>query len=498
MLLCVKEFHLFLSILSYIFAPRNLYLYMRFFAVFLLVICCSLSLYGQSAGDVMPADSCLKLTKIRIWGKHITKDRIILRELSVKEGDCIRWSSDSVNRFTLKLAEVNRQRLLSLKLFNDVQIAFNPQADQTCEMSIYLIDRFPIFPDVNFEFADRNFNVWWTEQHRDLNRINLGVSLKHNNFRGNHEIIGVTAQLGYTQKIGLSYELPFIDKDQKHGLGFSFFGLQNKEIAFKTESNKLQFARSEDYFVQRRVDAAAYYSYRPHFSATHLFQLAYHHYWISDTVARLNPDYLGNGHEQENVLQLTYKFTYNRVDNWEYPLRGYRFIAQLDNYLAFANDKWQSGVNLNFQQYFNPFPKWYANYIIRSRISTPSSQPYIFRHNLGYEYDYVRGYEYYVIDGSAFGLIRLDFKRELLNKRLLLPIRYFEVIPVRIYAKAFADAGIGHNKYAAIDGDQLNDKILYSYGFGIDFITLYDIKVRFEYTINDLNEKGLYLHRSGE
>jgi outer membrane protein assembly factor BamA len=457
-------------------------------------------LWAQQGADSIKKDSCFVLEKILITGKRKTKDKIILRELNVKEGDCIsNIASENEREINLlTLSDFNRKRLMSLKLFNDVEITWTESATGGYWMNIKVIDRFPIIPDVNFEFADRNFNVWWTEQHHDLNRLNLGITLHDNNFRGNHEIVSVTGQLGYTQKIGLSYARPFVDKNQKHGFGASFFGLQNREIAYKTVANKLEFLRSDNNFMQRRFDASVWYTYRPKYATTHMALLAFHHYWISDTIAQLNPDYLGNGHTEENILELKYRFEYNAVDNWEYPLTGHRFIGELDNNWAIGNNTFQTAINLHFDKFYNPFPKWYLAFIFRSKVSFSQSQPWIFRRNLGYDFDYVRGYEYYVIDGSRFALGRVDLKRELLNKRIKLPIRYFEVIPIRIYAKAFADVGIGDNKYAKLDGDQLNNKGLYSCGFGIDLITLYDIKVRIEYTVNRLNEKGLYLHRNGE
>lgn len=475
---------------------------MRYLFFLIVFFQCSVTALAQEKADSLNIDSCFLIRKITISGQRITKDNIILRELSFKEGDCISQSlvgGKDKDPNMLALNEFNKKRLMSLKLFNDVEIQWNKMsASAAYEVTIFVIDRFPIIPDINFEFADRNFNVWWTEQHHDLNRINLGLTLKHNNFRGNHEIVSVTGQLGYTQKVGLSYERPFVDKDQKHGFGASVFGLQNREIAYVTESNKLKFLRNDNNFMQRRFDVAAWYTYRPKYASTHLFQIAFHHYWVSDTIAMLNPDYLGNGHTQEDVLEFKYRFQYNAVDNWEYPLIGHRFIGECDNNFAFINNHWQSGINLHFDQFFNPIKKWYVGLIFRGRISIPANQPFIFRHNLGYDFDYIRGYEYYVSDGSAFALGRIDIKRELINKKIRLPIRYFEVIPIRVYPKVFADIGIGNNKYSALDNDRLNNKMLSSYGIGLDVITLYDIKVRIEYTVNHLNEKGLYLHRNGE
>lgn len=39
--------------------------------------------------------------------------------------------------------------------------------------------------------------------------------------------------------------------------------------------------------------------------------------------------------------------------------------------------------------------------------------------------------------------------------------------------------------------------MLYTGGFGIDLVTLYDITFSVEYSFNQLGEKGLFLHSKG-
>ncbi len=436
--------------------------------------------------------SCLFLKSITLSGPHKTRQELILRELNIKEGDCL--NKDSIP----SLLEVNRLRLMNLRLFNEVTLTSQVQDGDTLTIIIALLHRFPVMPEPNLEFADRNFNVWWTEQHRDWRRINIGLTLNHNNFRGNRETIGLVTQVGYTQKLGLSYSRPFVDKKQVHGYGASFHGVQNREIAYRTTANKLEFARHFGNFMQRRFDGALWYTYRPRYAITHLLALSFHHFWISDSIKQMNPGYLGNNNTQQNVFKLSYRFEYNGVDNWNYPLSGQRLIAILDQKLALEGALWQSSLNLHYDYYLNPWKKWYASMTFRGRVSLPQQQPYIFRQNLGYDFDYVRGYEYYVLDGSCFALLRLNWKRELLHTKIRLPLRFFEVIPIRVYGKVYGDAGIGYNPDAALNQDYLSNKILYSGGLGIDIITLYDIKIRLEYTVNHLGEKGLYIHRSGE
>lgn len=433
---------------------------------------------------------CYYLKEIQIDGNRKTRKEIIVRELNVTVGNCI--IKDSLE----ELKNSNRYRLMTIQLFNDVKISWLPLNDDTATMLIQVYERFPIMPEPKLEFADRNFNVWWSEQHRDLKRINIGLALLHRNFRGNREQISVLGQIGYTQKLGVSYERPFIDKAQTQGVGISFYAMQNREIPYITDSNKLQFYRSYSHPMQRETDLSVWYTYRPRYASTHKISVLYQHYWISDTIAQKNKDYFGNNATEEDVVNIAYQYRYNAVDNWEYPLKGLRFVGTFTNKYAFRNKNFQSTLYTQLDKYWNPWRKWYVSTIVRGKLSLPQSQPYIFRRNLGYDYDYVRGYEYYVIDGTAFALLRANVKRELLNIQLRLPIRYFQVIPIRVYGKVFADAGRSYNSKPY--NDFLYNKMLYSGGLGVDIVTLYDIKLRFEYTFNALGENDLFLHKNGE
>ncbi len=436
------------------------------------------------------SDECQYLKAIRIEGANKTRRTVILRELNISEGDCI--PADSIAVLTM----TNRLRLMNIQLFNDVKIDWQALSADSTEMQIRVYERFPIIPEPVVEFADRNFNVWWNEQHHDLRRINLGLALTHRNFRGNREQVSLLGQIGYTQKIGIAYERPFLDRQQKHGAGISFYGMQNHEIAYKTDSNKLSFYRSLTHPMLRQTELSAWYTYRPQYASIHRLSLSYQHYWISDTIVKMNPEYLGDAQKQEDVLTLTYLYKFNGVDNWEYPLTGMRIVGSLQQQLALKNRYTKSQLYFQADKYWNPRGKWYLSMVFRGKLSFPQIQPYIFLRNMGYDYDYVRGYEYYVIDGSSFALLRGTLKREMLNIKIHLPIRYFQVIPLRVYGKIYADAGRAYN--ANPYNDYLYNKMLYSGGLGLDIVTFYDIKIRIEYTLNALGENGLFLHKSGE
>ena len=112
---------------------------------------------------------------------------------------------------------------------------------------------------------------------------------------------------------------------------------------------------------------------------------------------------------------------------------------------------------------------------------------------MGYGEQYLRGLELYVVDGVAYGLLRSTLKKKLYTLHVPLPFKSkkYNSIPFSFFAKTYADVGYNYNKkqYAT----NLNNKLLYSGGFGIDILTLYDINLRVEYSFNQLGKNGLFL-----
>ena len=94
-------------------------------------------------------------------------------------------------------------------------------------------------------------------------------------------------------------------------------------------------------------------------------------------------------------------------------------------------------------------------------------------------------------------LAQYTLKKKLISFNIPVPVKNDIVpkIPFSFYAKTFGDAGYSYNK-AELD-TRLGNLILYSGGFGLDMLTLYDISLRIEYSFNQLGEKGLFLHIRG-
>ena len=129
-----------------------------------------------------------------------------------------------------------------------------------------------------------------------------------------------------------------------------------------------------------------------------------------------------------------------------------------------------------------------------TKIILPFEQAYINRRSIGYSDFYLRGLEYYVIDGVAAAVAKYTLKKKLFAFHINVPFNIKAVprIPFAFFAKTYADAG-----YSYIKKDfntRLNNRFLYTGGLGIDILSLYDANINLEYSFNQLGENGIFLH----
>jgi outer membrane protein assembly factor BamA len=451
----------------------------------LLVFVPGMLCYGQDGGVQK-----LTIKRVEIEGNKVTRSRVILRELSAHEGDVV--ASDSV----AALVEENRLRLFNLQLFNEVEQRTEVKGDELY-WYIKVKERWYIIPTVTVQFADRNFNTWWVKQNHDLRRITAGLTVTDKNFRGNLEQLAVTVQGGYTQGLGISYMRPYVNRGQTRGFGFFANVSQSTQTYYATDFNKLVYAGGyTGPVMQRQVTGGISYFLRPAYASKHTFTLSYADYAVNDTIIKLNPEYYTNKSRTARFAELYYRYEYNGVDNWNYSLDGFKLVSKAVARKGFEGLDFQAYLNVEAGYFCELLPKWYVAGIFRGRLMYPTDQPYYFKGGLGTTTDYVRGYEYYVIDGDNYGVLRLDLKRELFNHTWSSPMKYFTAIPLRIYPKIFADAGYVNGINAG--NNFLSSTFLYSVGVGLDVVTLYDIKIRFEVAWNHLSQNGLYLHFNSE
>ena len=86
----------------------------------------------------------------------------------------------------------------------------------------------------------------------------------------------------------------------------------------------------------------------------------------------------------------------------------------------------------------------------------------------------------------------------LLNTAIPLPnnkwFKSLRSIPIRVFAKAYTNAGYSHNPNISLN-NALNNKMLYSKGVGLDIILFNDTIFKIEWSFNQLGQNAIYLHQ---
>ena len=461
---------------------------------YLMAMMCLLGIVlpGTAEGQSVPvADSSyLVVRKIIIAGNKKTRTTIIEREISTVPGDTIYL------RDLAATLEERRKQLLNTSLFLNVTANIKNWTGNEADLVFEVWERWYTFAYPIFKLADRNFNQWWVEKKHSLNRINLGVSGTQENLTGRNDALNAAFQFGYTQRFALQYNVPYIDKRFRHGLGIIASYNRNREVNDSTSDNKQQFFRKDDFLRQVYLVGLSY-SYRKAINARHQVFLNFNYEKVADSVAILNPNYLGKGRTSARYLDLSYRFTYIKADSWAYPLKGFRLLAEVGKRgIGPWNDVNDINFRLNMVKYWELQPKTYLALGVRSLAKFSNDQPYINQQALGYRDDYLRGLEYYVVDGTSFAIFKSTLRQELISFKVKLPIvpKKFNTVPVRILAKVYGDAGYSHSDFPG--NSFLNNRLLYTGGVGLDIVSFYDTCLRIEYSFNQLGQKGLFLHTS--
>jgi len=430
---------------------------------------------------------------IIVIGNKITKPSVVLRELTFHKNDTL---NPLVVDETFSRSEEN---LMNTSLFNSAHVTSIINDQKTITVYVIVTERWYIFPFPIFEIVGRNFNEWWRT--KDYSKINYGGVITWNNFRGRNETIGMTLRLGYTQRISFFYNIPFISKKQKSGLSFAFAYLRSHETAYENFNNDIVFYKDENKMSHRDISGSIQYTYRKGLYETHILEFAGKKADAEDTIIALNPDFFSHNKSSEKYFSLRYIYKFEHRDLVAYPLHGYYmdFEAAKIGFTTFKDDVGFSYAAASYKRYWQLSRKFYFSSSINGKISDSNPQPFYNIGGLGFGTTYLRGYEYYVVLGENYGLLKTNLKFELLPTHIVhagfVPLEKFATIPYAFYFNLYADAGYSEDHLYSKDNN-LSNSWLYSGGAGIDFVTYYDLVFRLEYSVNRFGESGIFLHFS--
>lgn len=427
--------------------------------------------------------------QIGIIGNKVTKRHIIVRELSFLENDTI-----ARDVFSKKLVSA-RENLLNTSLFNFVTIDTIPVTADRMQVLVTVAERWYTWPVPVFEVQERNFNTWW--QTRNFERANYGFFLDRDNFRGRKESLSFYFQFGYTEKYGITYKVPYLNRKQTSGAGASFSYSRNHEVMYTSIDNQVLFFKDPDRYVREEFTGKLFYAYRRGIYQTHTVETKFIKANIHDTLRSYSADYFTNGATDMQFLSLDYVFRLDHRDIKIFPLKGYFFEFEATR-LGFGilNGEDVDVLNLlvTVKKYMKLSNRFYFSSGFRMKYSADSDQPYYVQRGLGWG-DYVRGYEYYVMDAQSYGTAKVGLKYEIIKPRIRsipLPLEKFNTFHYALYAGIYGDAGYADDRqYALVN--PLSNTLLYGYGAGLELVTYYDMIFRLEYSFNKMLEHGFFV-----
>lgn len=428
----------------------------------------------------------VKIGAISVEGNNKTKSYILFRELPYRVGDII--SLDSL----AKLDTLAQQQLFNTSLFLDVAVASNLLDSQTVSIHIKVKERWYFFPIPYFRWVDRSFSEWWNVYNHSLDRVNYGINLRQANATGNNDKLSVGLITGYTHQAVIKYQFPYIDNKLKYGLGIGWLNFTQKEVNTATTNDKQLFLKTPD-VNQKGYRGSVSLLYRPNLFERHTIQLGLGNNEISDTVYRAQPNFLPNQKKSYSYFDLTATFTKVKFNYNAYPTKG--SSTEFAAYQRFSTAS--NFTSLQFRKvYAHPFSK--SNFFLVESNSVVKFMPnmnYLDSKLVGYGNMQLSGLEYYVVDGNAASILKAQWHHSLgsITVKNFLTDKFLPSVKYQFWLKVFSHLGYVYSDQPR-NTNKLSNTLLRTAGIGMDIISIYDFVLKIDYSVNQLGDKGVYLH----
>lgn len=432
------------------------------------------------------ANNFVVVNDIIVSGNKKTNTKIVLREMLFKKGDTIDLNNLNPN------IETSRNQIFNTTLFWDVKIETAKLDSNHISLIVLVKERWYVFPLPYFRLVDRNFNEWWVNQNHSLQRVDYGVKFYHNNVTGNNDKLTAEFITGYSRQVGVRYNLPYINKKMTNGINVGFVLAKQKELNVGTTTNNKQIIiKSVNGFLRTMYRFDVTFTNRPNLFARHNFRIAFTNESVDDYIVFKNSNYYGNYETQLNYVDVSYGYNYSKNNYNAYPTQGLSLSAGAAFRMFCAESNNVSASVL--ATYSMPLTKkMYMQNRVAALVKVPNTESFINQPLFGYSPFQMRGLEYYVVDGVAGLMHKLTLGYDFLNFKVKVPIKnkFINKVPFKIYAKVYNDFGYS---YLSNANTFLNNKLLHTYGVGLDIITAYDIVFKLEYSFNQLGDKGFYV-----
>jgi outer membrane protein assembly factor BamA len=432
------------------------------------------------------------IRNIRVEGNVKTKQHIILRELPYAIGTSI--TKDSLNI----LNTIAQQQLINTSLFHEAIVTTQLIDSTNLDVHIKVSERWYFFPLPYFRWVDRNFNEWWNAQNHSLDRVNYGMTLRQANATGNNDKLTVGLITGYTQQSSLRYQFPYLDKKMRFGVGLGWQYFTQKELNVDTRFDKQVFTKTVNN-IQNGYRANINLLYRPNLFERHSLQVGFGKAAISDSGLKAQPKYLPNYSKSFSYADVSLAFSKVKFDYNAYPTNG--SSNEFSVYHRFSGTQNLTSFQLRNIIAHKISPATFLLFEHNSQAKILPNDNFMDRRLMGYGTMQMSGFDYYVIDGNAGSIFKaaLHYKLGTIHLPKSMGIGFVDKVSARLpdikyifWLKAFTNLGYVYSERPS-NTSRLSNTLLRTAGIGIDMISLYDLVIKIDYSVNQLGDKGVYL-----
>ena len=420
--------------------------------------------------------------QILFLGNVRTRERILLAELDVHAGDSLLLPGLRVR------LEHNRRRLYNLQLFHAV-LCQALCRDGRLTLIFTVRERWYLFPSPIFTLADRNPRAWLAR--RDFTRVDYGLHLVQQNFRGRNEQVVINLQHGFNRKYELFYTLPYaLSRQQGLGLQVAASLYQSHNLDYTVVNDRLLTLKSPDSFPIRRWYAAVALLKRYTVERQLRLGVRYSYERVTDSVLLRQPRYFGspNSPPWRTWIEGDFHYVRNHTNAFAYPTTGSVIDFGLNPRLGLAGAPQLTALAQATYRWYRPVGRtlFYAA-SLRGQLRLARTVGFADNQALGYRAT-VRGYDLYVMNGQHYTVLRQGLTRRLFDvARLPLPVRLgsrFGDIPLAAYLSGFADIGFVRDASALALTNPLSNRFLGAVGVGLHLVTYYDRVIVLESALN--------------
>jgi outer membrane protein assembly factor BamA len=474
---------------------KNAFIIFCTFLVFVNINC----LYAQNYTDSTLQNNTekIKIQSIKVTGNKRTKDYIILREIQFKEGGYLPKSLVSQNFIQA------RTQVYNTNLFIEVKIDSTVLPDSSLQVNVAVKERWYIFPTPQFSLVDRSYKEWINTFNADFNRVVYGLDFTHYNFSGRRDQLSITVLSGYARNISIGYSSPYSNSKLTEGFAISGSYTKNREVGYKTrfDNKPLVYPKLDSGIVYRpdfvrdnyQLDGA--YSWRRGYFKRTSVSLGLNYLVVNDSIIdpKYNPNYFNTGKASQFYTDINFGVSYANTDRNAYPLKGLKYNYGISKRgLGFSGGINSTSFFGSFAKYISHKNNFYSSIRSSGIIKVPFDQAYINQRAIGYGSLRLRGLELFVIDGVAAFTTNYTFSKKIVSFKIPVPfkIKALPYIPFTFFAKTYTD--IGYSYIPQQYNTRLNNRFLYTGGFGLDILSVYDIALKIEYSFNQLGQSGIF------